>query len=59
MSEPSFRPELDKIEHRAEANPQLATEAGEWLNSHGTASEMVRASRGADSIERARANDSG
>ena len=42
MTEPTFQSELDKIERRAEANPLWASEAGEWLNAHGMATETLR-----------------
>jgi len=41
ITEPSFHPDLDEIEHRAESDPLWATQTANWLNSHGMAAEAV------------------
>jgi len=41
-SESAFHPALEEIEHRAASSAQKATEAGDWLNSHGMAAETLR-----------------
>lgn len=41
-SEPSFHTALEEIQHRAESDAKWVTEAGDWLNSHGMAPEMLR-----------------
>lgn len=42
MSEPAFHPALEGIEHRAASDSRWASEAGDWLNSHGMAAETLR-----------------
>lgn len=42
MGGPDFQSALEAIEQRAESDPLWVTEAGEWLNTHGRASETVR-----------------
>jgi len=39
---PAFQPALVEIEHRAESDARLATEMGDWLNSHGMAAGTLR-----------------
>ena len=42
MHEPAFQPALEAIEKQAGSDALLASDAGNWLNSHGMAAETLR-----------------